>query len=532
METSNTSFILTYFILLLVIQQVESAWINHDVYLKCLQSQNSNSISEVAYTPKNSSFSSIFLSSEQNLRPASTSALKPILILVPFHESHIQAAIYCAKKHGIQIRVRSGGHDYEGLSYTSLSKHPFVIVDLRNLSSISIDTESSTAWIQGGATLGELYHKIAEKSKTLAFAAGVCPTVGVGGHFSGGGYGMMSRKFGLAVDHIIDAKIIDVNGRILDRQSMGEDLFWAIRGGGGGTFGIIIAWKVELLPVPEIITVFNLTKTLDQNATQLLHKWQYIADKIDPNLLIRPRITNVNSSQNGKITLQATFNSLFLGGVDELLSVMNRSFPELSLVKEDCTEMSWIESILFFAGFATSESVDVLLSRTPLGIAYFKGKSDFVKQPISENGLEAIWKRMLEEVDGLVEMEFSPYGGRLSEISEYATPFPHRAGNIYMLHYGAVWGSSSESEEKLTWIRRLYSYMASYVSSSPREAYVNYRDLDLGVNNDGNHPSYKVASIWGTKYFKNNFERLVHIKTEVDPSDFFRNEQSIPPFSS
>ncbi|KAL3515112.1 hypothetical protein ACH5RR_022014 [Cinchona calisaya] len=510
METSNTSFILAYFILLLVIQQVESAWINHDVYLKCLQSQNSNSISKVAYTPKNSSYSSILLSAEQNLRPASTSPLKPTLILTPFHESHIQAAIYCAKKQGIQIRVRSGGHDYEGLSYTSPSKHPFVIVDLRNFSSISIDTESSTAWIQGGATLGELYHKIAEKSKTLAFAAGVCPTVGVGGHFSGGGYGMMSRKFGLAVDHIIDAKIIDVNGRILDRQSMGEDLFWAIRGGGGGTFGIIIAWKVELLPVPEIITVFNLTKTLGQNATQLLHKWQYIADKIDPNLL----------AQNNKC------------GVDELLSVMNRSFPELGLVKEDCTEMSWIESILFFAGFATSESVDVLLSRTPLGRVYFKGKSDFVKQPISENGLEGIWKRMLEEADGLVEMEFSPYGGRLSEISEYATPFPHRAGNIYMIHYAAAWNNSSEIEEKLTWIRRLYSYMASYVSSSPREAYVNYRDLDLGVNNDGNHPSYKVASIWGTKYFKNNFERLVHVKTEVDPSDFFRNEQSIPPFSS
>ncbi|KAL3515118.1 hypothetical protein ACH5RR_022020 [Cinchona calisaya] len=531
METSNTSLlsILTYFILLLVIQQVESVWINHDDYIKCLESQNSISISKVAYTPKNSSYSSILLSAEQNLRPASTSPLKPTLILTPFHESQIQAAIYCAKKDGIQIRVRCGGHDYEGLSY--ISKQPFVIVDLRNLSSISIDTESSTAWIQGGATLGELYHKIAEKSKTLAFAAGVCPTVGVGGHFSGGGYGMMSREFGLAVDHIIDAKIIDVNGRILDRQSMGEDLFWAIRGGGGGNFGVIIAWKVKLLPVPEIVTVFNLTKTLDQNATQLLYKWQYIADKIDPNLLIRPIVTNVNSSQTGKITVQAIFNSLFLGGVDELLSVMNRSFPELGLVKEDCTEVSWIESILFFAGFA-GESVDVLLSRTPLGRAYFKGKSDFVKQPISENGLQGIWERMLEEVDGIVQLEFSPYGGRLSEISEYATPFPHRAGNIYMLHYAVAWNNVSESEEKLTWIRRLYSYMASYVSSSPREAYVNYRDLDLGVNNDGNHPSYKVASIWGTKYFKNNFERLVHVKTEVDPSDFFRNEQSIPPISS
>lgn len=84
----------------------------------------------------------------------------------------------------------------------------------------------------------------------------------------------MSRKFGMSVDHIIDAKIIDANGRIMDRQSMGEDLFWAIGGGGGGSsFGIIIAWRVNLVSVPENVTVFNLTKMLDRNTTQLIYRW-------------------------------------------------------------------------------------------------------------------------------------------------------------------------------------------------------------------------------------------------------------------
>ncbi|XP_059439371.1 tetrahydroberberine oxidase-like [Corylus avellana] len=505
----------------------------HENFQQCLTlgSENSSSISKVIYTPSNSSYSSVLQFSIQNPRFSTPATPKPLVILTPSHVSHIQAAINCSQTHGMQIRVRSGGHDLEGLSY--VSDVPFVLIDLIDLRSISVDAENSTAWVQAGATIGELYYRVAEKSRTLGFPAGITSTVGVGGHFSGGGYGTLLRKYGLAADNIIDAQLIDVKGRILDRASMGEDLFWAIRGGGGGNFGIVLSWKIKLVHVPSTVTVFTVNRNLEQNATKLVHRWQYLTAKLHEDLFVRVSLTSVNSSQEGKRTIQASFESLYLGGIDELLPMMKQSFPELGLVREDCIEMSWIESILYFADFRSGESLDVLLNRIPPTRNYFKAKSDYVQEPIPELGLEGIWQRFYEKDGETGLIVLTPYGGRMSEISESATPFPHRAGNINKVFYAVFWEEeeTAASERYISWIRRLYSYMAPYVSKSPRAAYVNYRDLDLGTNGKGN-TSYRRASIWGNKYFKNNFNRLVHVKTIVDPANFFRNEQSIPPFSS
>ena len=479
------------------------------------------------YTPNTTSFNTFLQSSAQNLRYLVPSQPKPEFIFTPFHDTHVQAAVICSKQLGIHMRVRSGGHDYEGLSYVSQMEKPFVLVDLARLRGVKVDIDDNSAWAQAGATIGELYYRISQKSKTHGFPAGLCTSLGVGGHITGGAYGFMMRKYGLGADNVIDARIVDVNGRILDRESMGEDLFWAIRGGGGASFGIILWWKVRLVPVPSTVTVFTVPRTLEQGATELLYRWQQVAYKLDEDLFIRV-IISVNDNGKGKKTVGAAFNSVFLGGVDRLLHIMGESFPELGLTRTDCTETSWIGSVLYIGGFPSGTPPEILLQGKSTFKNYFKAKSDFVREPIPEKALKGLWKRLMEEESPL--MIWNPYGGMMSKISDSEIPFPHRKGNIFKIQYLTTW----QSEEKNTtnhmeWIRRLYNYMAPYVSMFPRTAYVNYRDLDLGVNK-GINASFMKASVWGVKYFKDNFNRLVHAKTKVDPDNFFRHEQSIPPF--
>ncbi|KAK9115163.1 hypothetical protein Syun_021960 [Stephania yunnanensis] len=243
---------------------------------------------------------------------------------------------------------------------------------MANIRSVDVDVEDGSAWVQAGATLGEVYYNVAKKSRTHGFPAGTCPTVGVGGHFSGGGYGALVRKFGLAADNIINARLVNAQGEILDRKSMGEDHFWAIRGGGGGSFGVILSWKIKLVPVPQTVTVFTVTRNLEQGATELVHKWQSIAHTLPRELFIRVLII------------------------------------ELGIKSSDCAEVSWIQSVLSFAFFPLNESVNVLLNRTQITTRSFKAKSDFVKEPIPIIGLKGIWKRFFKANEPMMIYKEAP----------------------------------------------------------------------------------------------------------------------------
>ncbi|KAF7842398.1 berberine bridge enzyme-like 13 [Senna tora] len=504
----------------------------HESFLQCLtfNSDKSFPFDSSIYSRSNPSFAAILESSAQNLRLLEASAPKPEFIFTPSTDAHVRTAVICSKKLGIHLRVRSGGHDYEGLSFVSEIESPFMILDLGKLREVNVEIGDNSAWVQAGATVGEVYYRIAEKSSVHGFPAGLCTSLGVGGHITGGAYGTMMRKYGLGVDNVLDAKIVNANGEILDREAMGEDLFWAIRGGGGASFGILLWWKIKLVPVPKTVTVFTVTKTLSQNATNILHKWQQVAPTTDENLFVRVIIQPASTNKTHR-TISTSYNALFLGDAKSLLKLLARDFPELGLTRSDCLETTWIRSVLYIAGYPSDTPLEVLLQGKSSFKNSFKAKSDFVREPIPLDGIEGLWKRLLEEDSPLVI--WNPYGGAMSDFTESETPFPHRNGTLYKIQYLTLWNNNGGDDKSVEarhveWIRKLYNYMAPYVSKFPREAYVNYRDLDLGMN-ARNSTSYIQASAWGNMYFKDNFNRLVKIKTMVDPENVFRHEQSIPP---
>ncbi|KAL2943254.1 Berberine bridge enzyme-like 26 [Bienertia sinuspersici] len=200
-------------------------------------------------------------------------------------------------------------------SISSLNWSQFALESLAVV--LEMKPEDEIAWVQCGETLGEVFYNIARKSRVHGFPGGMCPTVGVGGHVSGAGYGNMMRKYVLTSNNVIDAEIVDADGRVLNRKTMGEDLFSVIRGGGGSSFGVICIY--------------------DQAD---------IASTIDDNLFIRLTMDDINQGSPRK----------------------------------DTSEL--------------------------------KPLNPYVKDPIPKEGLEIIWKKMIElETPRLT---FNPYGGKMS----------------------------------------------------------------------------------------------------------------------
>jgi Berberine and berberine like/FAD binding domain len=364
------------------------------------------------------------------------------------------------------------------------------------MNQIAIDTANQTARLGAGCLLGDIAVALFEHK--LALPAGSCRPVGVAGLALGGGHGLTSRKFGLTCDSLISAHVVTADGDELDANlNENSDLFWALRGGGGGNFGIVTEFTFKVHPVDSVI-FFSITWPDDSFRTAVIRTWQNLVQSAPDELSF---LLHVNGGE-GRIS-HLGCNGLFLPrdasetpSVDELRTVLN---PLLSLGNPSFTprEVTYLEAAKILAGDGDPNRV------------FFKGKSDYSVEAWSDEAIQT-FIGALRGASSQIATIFEAYGGSINRVGETETAFPHR-GTLFCLQYFLQWTSSSSTNRNMAAVRAVYGAMRPFL---PGDSYVNYIDADL--------------QDYARSYYGGNLSRLQAVKQQYDPANFFHFAQSIP----
>lgn len=405
--------------------------------------------------------------------------------------SGLRRLVDTARDRKISFAIRSGGHSFEGFSQSDT-----LVIDVRPLNFIQIGAggPGPSAIVGGGISLGALYRATAKAG--FCFPAGSCPTVGLAGHMQGGGYGLLSRALGLASDAMLGAEIVDAQGALrVASADKDPELFWALQGGGGGTFGAAASFRLSLFPVGQVHTFtqsFNLPLAA---AVQVVDAWQNWAPSA-PNEI--SSLLTLRSGSAGAISLRLAGQSI--GNLASLQQQLQRFASKASqAVTPSVRSGSFIEAVDRFSGGWNYES------------KFSKGKSDYVLQPLSAPGIETLLRSIASVPPNSIIAIMDAYGGAIQRKRPEETAFAFRNA-LYCIQYYSSWFDRAQTAPRLNLMRSVYAAMRPYL---PGFAYVNYCDLDLAD--------------WKRAYWSTNADRLRSVKAQVDPSNLFHHKQSITP---
>jgi FAD/FMN-containing dehydrogenase len=401
----------------------------------------------------------------------------------------VSTTMLWAANNGLRFAVRSGGHSYEGFSQS-----PDLVIDVRGMTGIKLATDKKSVSIGSGSSLGSVYKALWPSN--LAIPAGSCFPVGVAGHSLGGGFGLLGRSFGLACDSVLSMEVVDASGQI--RNVSGQenpDLFWALRGGGNGSFAVVTNFNFRTSPV-SMVARFGITwsKPIAQ-AAKIVQAWQQWLADLPPSItgtlhltkdqggLIKVHMAGLSVQSESKLKVELKRLQRVAGPADQV-STTTQTFKAAATI---------------FNGGPADDSL------------LMKGKSDYVIDPMTDQGILKLLNG-LQNAPGEIMVLCDIYGGAINKIASDATAFVHRGNTRYSIQYYMEWTDPAASDANIAMMRTLYTSMRLHVSGG---AYVNYCDLDLG---DGYARAY-----WG-----DNLPRLMKIKAGVDPKNIFRHAQSVP----
>lgn len=405
----------------------------------------------------------------------------------------VQACLDVARGHGVPIAARSGGHSYLGYSVPNGG----LVMDLRSLAQVQV-LPDGTAVVGAGARLIEVYAALAQAGRLLP--AGSCPTVGVSGFTLGGGIGVLTRKYGLTCDRLVAAQVVTADSRLLNASPTSEpDLYWALRGGGGGNFGVVCEFTFATEPAPGL-TVFSLRFPAG-SAASVIGAWQEW-------VMGAPFELWATCQVSGGEPPSCRIVGCYVGGEGVLNPLLDQLIAAAGVQpsSRSVQPKSYLDAMKYMAGCANDSIAQCHLisegGRLP--------RSSFVavSRMLGPTPLDA--GRVADLMVGRtgVDLLLDALGGAVSQIAPDATAFPHRSALASAQIYASTTPAGREAATET--VDAIRDELAALGAEG---AYVNYIDATL--------PD------WGRAYYGANLDRLKAVSQRYDPDGVFAFPQSV-----
>ncbi|WP_329000632.1 FAD-binding protein [Kribbella sp. NBC_00709] len=452
------------------------------------------------------------------------------------------AAVQEAVRSGKRIAVRSGGHCFEDFVDSSDIE---VLLDMSTYDAVTWDPQYKAFSIGAGATLETVYKELFY-GWGLTVPAGGCLGVGAGGHFSGGGYGPLSRKYGSVVDHLygVEIVVVDARGRarsvVATRDNANSDLWWAHTGGGGGNFGVVTRYLMrsagasgrtasESLPkapaaLRSTILLYDWSKTTQADFARTVRNWfdffeQHNTADSPYSTLYAPFILTHNSA--GQFLLSTQIDAA-VPGSEQLMNAFNAAMVAGVDVKPQVVDLG--------VGPFLQMTIQRSIADTP-DPGRGKYKAGYLKKGYTDEQILAIYRGLTDSAykGPQSSLLLVPYGGKVNTVPSTATASAQRdvVGKMVLT---ASWETATDDDMHLAWARKVYGEIYRETGGAPvpnatnAGSYINYPDTDLA------DPAYNKSGVpWHDLYYLGNYPRLQQIKSKWDPRNVFHHKLSIEP---
>ncbi|PLB49864.1 FAD-binding domain-containing protein [Aspergillus steynii IBT 23096] len=458
----------------------------------------------------------------------------PLLIAYAEKAEEVGKLVKCAKKAGVKAVPRTGGHSFTAFS----SLNGTLVIDIAHINQVQVSRDRRSATVGAGIRLGALYTALNEYD--TSFIGGICPTVGLAGFLGSGGFNMQQRSQGLGVDHVLAAKVVTADGRtVLASPKSHPDLFWAIRGGGGGTYGIVVEFTLSLTKVPRsamLLLSWNNTEARFPVARRFLD-W---APNQEPAFMSQINVYHdtvqvvamhygrsaqaLRSIVNASGLLDIGHPEVVIAGGCNVDNARIFGYTAMDCLPDDQVDASILNVIpdpFSQVGnhpqfqYKEERKSDTVGPAAPWDRFYRLSKSFFVQKnrPLSDEVLRGVVDRIgqLDEASEIWGEWHSWNIPRKTLGSKNAFPWREQA---YAHLEFQIHGSENQTQQQAyeNWFEDLESFLRPAVGPA---SYSGYMDADISAD--------PLVS-----YYGDNVCRLISIKQKYDPEEFFTNPFSIP----